>query len=53
MQKDSYSMPGIIDVRYLAPEDVSGDIISSYLAGIPVSVFVEGTQVSLHGEAPS
>lgn len=51
MQQDSYNMPGVIDVRYLDPEDVSGDIISSFLAGIPVSVFVDGTQVSIHGEA--
>lgn len=51
MQQDSYNMPGIVEVRYLQPEDVTPNIISSYLAGIPAAVFVEGTRVSLNGEA--
>lgn len=50
MQRDHYNMPGIIDVRYLDPEDVSPQIMSSFIAGIPVSVFTDGTQMSLHGD---
>ena len=48
MQKDYYNMPGIVDVRYLNPGDVPAQIMSSFIAGIPVSVFVDGTQMSLH-----
>lgn len=51
MQRDNYNMPGIIDVRYLNPGDVPAQIMSSFLAGIPVSVFVDGTQLSIHGQA--
>ena len=51
MQRDYYNMPGVIDVRYVNPADVPAQIQSSFIAGIPVSVFVDGTQMSLHGEA--
>lgn len=50
MQRDNYNMPGVIDVRFLNPADVPAQIMSSYIAGIPVSVFVDGTQMSLHGQ---
>ena len=36
MQQDNYNMPGIVDVRYLNPGDVPAQIMSSYVAGIPV-----------------
>lgn len=49
MQRDNYNMPGVVDVRYLNPGDVPAQIMSSYVAGIPVSVFVDGTQMPLHG----
>ena len=51
MQQDYYNMPGITDVRYLRPEDVAPEVMSAYIAGAPVSVFVDGTQVSINGEA--
>lgn len=50
MQRDNYNMPGIVDVRYLNPGDVPPKIQNAYAAGMPTSVFVDGTQMSLHGK---
>lgn len=51
MQQDYYNLPGIVDVRYINPGDVPAQIMSSYIAGIPVTVLVDGTQMSLNGPA--
>lgn len=50
MTQDSYNMPGIVEVRHLKPEDVTPDVVSSFLAGVPAAVFADGTRVSLEGE---
>ena len=47
MQRDNYNMPGIIDVRFVNPGDVAPNIPGAYLAGVPTSVLVDGTRVSL------
>ena len=50
MKQDEYNLPGIVEVSYLDPSQISPGIIGKYLAGVPVSVFADGISMPLHGE---